>query len=458
MSTRVLDWLVPPSLNPPLVNGDDGEAVRHRIRVGRVAEQLEERKKNGITGVVSLQKRSVSHVVPKRDDKRHTDQKIDISDLNHIISIDPRSRTCTAEPGVTFAEIVDATLEHGLVPTVVPEFKTITIGGAVTGCSIESMSFQHGGFHDSCLEYEVVTASGDVITCHRDGIGEELFEMMHGSFGTLGILTKLKFKLVPAKRFVKMRYETYTTCDAYRSAIQAHYDAQDVDFMDGMVFGPDKYVLSLGTFVDEAPYTNRYDLFKVYWKSTLNRVEDYLRTYDYLFRYDRGITHVTSYLGPLAASDYRLRAARALHRLLPKERPSVIVDVFIPLSEMSRFLSWCDQTIDHYPLWVVPYKRVRDYAWIEPELFSGIDDEMFVDIAIYGAKQPVGRNLYRELELALPRFHGLKTLISYNYYEPDEFWRTFNRKTYEAVKQRVDPDNIFRDLYSKTCRAAHGMD
>src|SRR2546421_446946 len=82
-------------------------------------------------------------------------------------------------------------------------------GGAVSGCSIESMSFRFGGFHDTCLEYEVITATGDVLTCTPDNPHQLVFQMMHGSFGTLGVLAKLTFRLVPAKRFVHVVYETY---------------------------------------------------------------------------------------------------------------------------------------------------------------------------------------------------------------------------------------------------------
>ena len=100
--------------------------------------------------------------MPKGGDLRRRDDKIDISDLTSILSVDPVNRICVAESGVMFCDLVEATLRHGLVPIVVPELKTITIGGAVSGCSIESMSYRYGGFHDTCLEYEVITATGEV--------------------------------------------------------------------------------------------------------------------------------------------------------------------------------------------------------------------------------------------------------------------------------------------------------
>ena len=100
----------------------------HQEKVERISSVLRERKS---TDPLSLKKRTVSHTVPKPQDKKHNDEKLDISDLNEIIYIDTKKCICIAEPGITFEKLVDETLKHGLVPLVVPELKTITIGGAV---------------------------------------------------------------------------------------------------------------------------------------------------------------------------------------------------------------------------------------------------------------------------------------------------------------------------------------
>ena len=134
----------------------------HRAKVARIAEQL---RAHDAARPVSLRKKAPPHQVPKGGDLRRRDDKIDISDLTAILSVDPERRICVAESGVMFCDLVEATLRHGLVPIVVPELETITIGGAVSGCSIESMSYRYGGFHDTCLEYEVITATGEVLTC-----------------------------------------------------------------------------------------------------------------------------------------------------------------------------------------------------------------------------------------------------------------------------------------------------
>src|SRR5882672_9918956 len=173
----------------------------HGAKVARIVAQL---RAHPGDRPVSLRKKAVSHQVPKAGDLRHKDPKIDISDLTEILEIDPVRRVCVAESGVTFVDLVAATLAHGLLPIVVPELKTITIGGAVAGCSIESMSFVHGAFHDTCLAYEVITARGELLTCTPDNEHALVFQMMHGAFGTLGILSKLVFRLIPARPYVRV--------------------------------------------------------------------------------------------------------------------------------------------------------------------------------------------------------------------------------------------------------------
>jgi FAD/FMN-containing dehydrogenase len=434
----------------------------HAAKVARIASQL---RAHPGTRPVSLRKSAPPHQVPKARDLRRRDDKIDISDLDAIIDIDPVAQTCTAEAGVMFVDLVEATLRYGFVPIVVPELKTITIGGAVSGCSIESMSFRYGGFHDTCLEYEVITARGEVLHCTPDNEHALVFQMLHGSFGTLGVLARLKFRLVPARRYVHVVYEKYATLAEYRAAIWRHYKADDIDFMDGIIHSPTEYVLSTANFVDDAPYTNAYDWMKIYYQSTSTRREDYLRTPDYFFRYDRGVTnvHPKSFLGrlffgKLLDSGTVLRAADKLgQHFLDDERPDVTLDVFMPFSKVDEFLAWYEREFDYFPLWVVPYRRVRDYEWIDEHFYEGMEDELFLDLAIYGMKQDGSKNYHKVMEDKLRELGGIKTLISHNYYSRDEFWSTWNKRNYDAVKRITDPNNVFRDLYTKTCKAAMGL-
>lgn len=434
----------------------------HEQKINRIIKQLKEYKS---VKPVSLKKKTVSHEVPKPSDKRHSDGKIDLRDLNKILHINTEKRICIAEPGVTFIDLVAATMKYGLVPIIVPELKTITIGGAVSGCSIESMSYKHGGFHDTCLEYEIITAKGDVLICTPDNEKNLLFQMVHGTFGTLGIISKLKFKLIPAKPYVKVTYEKYNNIEDYKSAIWGYYENKDVDFMDGIIHSPTEYVLSVANFVDEAPYTRNYDWMRIYYLSTKKRKEDYLKTSDYFFRYDKGVTNVNPksflgrfFFGKFINSTRTLKLVEKFRWLIPSDKIPITVDVFIPFSKVSNFMEWYKKEVNHFPLWCVPYKFVRRYEWISADFSHKIKDKLILDLAIYGMKKKGDKNYYKIIEDELMNIGGIKTLISSNYYSESDFWKIWNKENYDKVKRKTDPNNIFRDLYTKTCRTMMGLE
>src|SRR5690242_1780097 len=154
--------------------------------------------------------------------------------------------------------------------------------------------------------------------------------------------------------FVHVTYEHHTSLAATRAAIWRRFVQPDVDFMDGMLHAPDRHVVALGEFVDAAPYVNRYDWLGVYHRSMAERDEDYLRTRDYYFRYDSGVTnvHPSSALGRLLLgkfldSDRLLRLAEHLRRFREAERPDVTVDLLVPFSQLEPFLAWYDRRIAH---------------------------------------------------------------------------------------------------------------
>ena len=436
-------------------------AAQHRAKVDRIQARLRAWPPGR---PLSLKKRSPSHQVPKPGDLKYRDHKLDVSALDAIIDIDVAGRRCTAEPGVTFVDLVAATLPHGLVPLVVPELETITVGGAVSGCSIESMSFEVGGFHDTCLAYELLTGRGEPMRCCREGDDALVFNMMHGSFGTLGILTELSFRLCPAAPYVRVAYGKHSSAASYLASIAAHASARDVDFMDGIIHGPNLHVLTLGHFERYAPYTHRYDWVTPYYKTTARRVEDYFKTPDYFFRYNRGVTGVRPrslwarlLLGRFLDSTRVLRLADRFNHLLTPEQIGVTVDLFIPYSRCEEFLAWYWREFGPHPLWCVPYRPAEPYPWLSGAYHERLTDDLFVDLAIYGFRGDPGRNYYRLLEEKLHELGGLKTLIAPNYYGEEEFWGVFNRDNHFAVKARTDPDGLFRDLYTKTCRAARGL-
>src|SRR5262249_8453038 len=96
----------------------------------------------------------------------------------------------------------------------------------------------------------------------------------------LGILTRLTFRLVPAKPFVHMEYKKLSSAEAFHDEMLARCKAGDHDFIDGIVHGPDAWVLCLGRFADRAPYTSSYRWLDIFYRSPAPRTRDCLPTED----------------------------------------------------------------------------------------------------------------------------------------------------------------------------------
>ncbi len=438
----------------------------HDERVQDIAAQIRALATKGQRAHVD--KGGVHHVVPlPAGDRRFRGARVDASALNGILEIDAERRTCVAEPGVTFADVVEATLRHGLVPGVVPELEGITLGGAVAGCSIESSSFREGGFHDTCLEYELVTGTGETLICSRER-EPFLFEMVHGSYGTLGVLTRVTFTLVPAAPFVRLEYWRYRDASSFHRALLERCREGDVDFIDGIVHGPKEWVLCLGLFVHTAPKPSSYRWLDVYYKSTRRLRVDHLTTPDYFFRYDTEAHWLSRTVPVLESKPVRFLAGKAFlgstkmirwsKRLAPvfkriRKRPDVVCDYFIPAQRVPEFHDWYLREVAYFPLWVVPYRVPRVYPWLGEEITGRLEGDLFVDLAVYGMRNDdphVDRS--EQLEEKAYELGGIKTLISRNHYSPERFWSIYNQANYQKAKERLDPTGVFLDLYEKLGR------
>ena len=123
-----------------------------------------------------------------------------------------------------------------------------------------------------------------------------------------------------------MTYEKYSNLEDYKTSIFNHFKNKDIDFMDGIIHSAEEYVLDR-KFYRRRPIYKRLHMDKVYFVSTKNRKEDYFKTEDYFFRYDRGITSVTPKIfledflfRKFITSTNILKTAQKLHKVIPPEK------------------------------------------------------------------------------------------------------------------------------------------
>ncbi len=434
----------------------------HAARVERIADRVRTLREAGETPRIVHGSTNSTRPQAERDDR-----EVDIGDLDHVLDIDRDAMTVTVEPNVPMDALVAETLEHGLVPPVVMEFPGITVGGGIQGGAGESSSFRHGAFHDTCSRYELVLGSGEVVEA---GPAENA-DLFHGtacSYGSLGILTEADLDLVPATRFVRL---TYHPVDGMRETVERvreFADRDDIDFLDAIVFGPDRGVVMTGVRSDRDDLpVNRFrrardDWFHRHARAAMERgpVTENVPLGDYLFRYDRG----AFWTGELAFDHLPVgpsREARTLldplfrtrrmYRFLHAGNLSsryIVQDLCMPEERAADFVDWLDRTLDIYPLWICPLEPDgRDASPLSP---GEIDTDLIVNVGVWGdPAMEVGR-AKRALEDAVLEMGGRKVLYAHQYYPEDEFWQMYDREGYEALRERYDAAGFFPDVYETT--------
>jgi FAD/FMN-containing dehydrogenase len=132
--------------------------------------------------------------------------KLPLREFNQVINVDTEKQLVEVVGMTTYENLVEETLKYGFMPAVVPELKTITIGGAATGIGIEATSFKYGFVHETIEEMEILTGDGQVVTVRRDNEYQDLFRGFPNSYGTLGYALKIKAKIIPVKKFVRVQH------------------------------------------------------------------------------------------------------------------------------------------------------------------------------------------------------------------------------------------------------------
>jgi FAD/FMN-containing dehydrogenase len=403
--------------------------------------------------------------------------ELDVSAFGHVLWVDPESRTAKVGGMTTYEDLADATLEHGLMPLVVPQLKTITLGGAVTGLGIESTSLRSGMPHESVTEMEILTGDGRIVTATDDNEHHDLFRGFPNSYGSLGYSLSLTIELEPVKPYVHIRHFRFGTPEACMDAaaeiaVAGSYHGHRADFVDGTAFSVDETYLTVGSFSDVAPWRSDYTGQQVFYQSIRRENEDFLTIYDYLWRWDTDWFWCSRPFGVqkplmrrlwprryrrsdvyrrLVAFDRRHHLSDTLNaRAHRAAREAVIQDVEIPVERGGEFLRYFMRNVGMSPVWMCPLRLRGERAWPLYPLKPG---EVYVNFGFWGTVPlPDGRSdghYNRLVEDEVAGLGGHKSLYSTSFYSENEFYRRYNGDAYKALKHAYDGGGRLLGLYEK---------
>jgi glycolate oxidase len=150
--------------------------------------------------------------------------------FNKILDIDEQNLQATVEPGVITEIFMNVVAEKGLLYPVDPASKgSCFIGGNVANCSGGPRVVKYGTIREYVLNLEVVLPSGDVIWTGANTLkyasGYNLTQLLIGSEGTLGIVTKIVTKLIPKPTLDALMLASFATNEDACAAVSAIFRA-----------------------------------------------------------------------------------------------------------------------------------------------------------------------------------------------------------------------------------------
>ena len=160
--------------------------------------------------------------------------------MKKVLEVDVKNMTATVEPGVLLMEFPKSLEGTGLFYPPDPGEKTATMGGNAMTNAGGMRAVRYGVTRDYVLGMEVVLASGEVINLGgknvKNSSGYSLIDLMVGSEGTLGFLTKLTVKLIPEPKVntsLLIPFDSLDKCiEAVPSVLGCGCEPTAVEFME----------------------------------------------------------------------------------------------------------------------------------------------------------------------------------------------------------------------------------
>lgn len=150
--------------------------------------------------------------------------------MNSILEIDERNLQVTTEPGVITEVLQDAVKQKGLFYPPDPSSRgSCFIGGNIAENSGGPKAVKYGVVKDYVLNLELVLPNGEIIwtgaNVLKNSTGYNLTQLVVGSEGTLGVVTKIVLKLIPLPKYDLLMLAPFASLEKAGEAVSAIFRA-----------------------------------------------------------------------------------------------------------------------------------------------------------------------------------------------------------------------------------------
>lgn len=150
--------------------------------------------------------------------------------MNNIIEIDENNLQVITEPGVITEVLMNAVKEKGLYYPPDPSSKgSCFIGGNIAENSGGPRAVKYGVVKDYVLNLEIVLPTGEIIwtgaNVLKNATGYNLTQLIVGSEGTLGIVTKIVLRLIPLPKYDLLMLVPFKNLEQASEAVSTIFKA-----------------------------------------------------------------------------------------------------------------------------------------------------------------------------------------------------------------------------------------
>lgn len=154
----------------------------------------------------------------------HGGISLSMEKFNHILEIDDKNFQAVVEPGVITQKFQEELESRGLYYPPDPASRgSCHLGGNLAECSGGPRAVKYGVTKDYVLGIEAVLPTGEIVNMGgrvlKNVSGYNLTQLIIGSEGTLAIITKITFRLIPLPKFRKVMLVAFSSIEDATAAV-----------------------------------------------------------------------------------------------------------------------------------------------------------------------------------------------------------------------------------------------
>jgi hypothetical protein len=398
---------------------------------------------------------------------------IDLTKLNKIIEFNPDKKYIQVGGNTNLLELIMFLQKRGYGLKVIPDMDHLTIGGLYAGIGGGARTFKYGAFFNTVIKVEIVTGGGKLLICDKN-TNSELFKLLPSTLGTLGYALSLWLEVEEIKKYVFSKTIHHNNFKDYLENIKELMNDPSIDFLDGAIINPQKFVIITGKQTNERGNNKLFGkkLGIPYYIMVEEGYSGIYEYFDFIYRWDvdgywsfdndnfwlkfMANKYVRKFLDKRLFGGNRMRNLAKIFGVEACDSngqvQAYVGDFMIPIERSQEYFEWFKENgNDCYPIYICPINFPEASPFIKTKKVS-------IDFGIgYGVHPKNSDTINRidYLRKCMIKAYELNgDMLKYNsiYKSKEEFWNYYPTKLknrYDILRKTHDPNERFYNVSKK---------